>query len=70
MDGLPKIGESFQIGQDADISFDGFQIWLSVDGAAVRLNPVVFQKMLCWIDDYEKLRQYMYGVNDDRISGK
>jgi hypothetical protein len=65
MEGLPKIGESFQIGSDTDVSFDGFQIWLAIDGKAIGINPVVFQKMLCWIDDYDRLRQYMYGVNGD-----
>jgi hypothetical protein len=70
MQGLPKIGETFQISSDTDVSFDGFQLWLMRDGAAIGINPVVFQNMINWIDEHIKLRQYMYGVNDDRISGK
>ncbi len=74
MDGLPKINEESYIGDGVYIRFDGFQLWLRTNrfgnDEAIALEPIAFQKLIEWLDEYDKLRQYMYGVNDDRISGK
>jgi len=67
MDGLPITGKEEYLSEGISIRFDGYQLWLSsnrYDKDEVALNSQAFQKMIEWIDQYSKLREYLYGVKD------
>jgi len=65
---LPKINQRRYLSEGVSVRFDGYQLLLSSDHFArddeVSLTPDGVQKLIEWINEHDKLRQYMYGVNE------